>query len=205
MAVWGEKFRGAYTGRTVLGSSMNFDLYLGCVYFDKTRGGPNRGVWAVDIYQSERRVLTIWKRERDVTSNHAALTGILTGIHLLVQEGLMPTASEEWLTIHTIFQYIARGITQWSGYWMENEYRTKTSGKPIRNLELWRELLTYRPNLMVRWYAKGTNPIINELLDFCWEQFDDDTLPTDYPEGATWLVNPQELKQERLKIVPSAI
>ena len=153
---------------------MDLDLYLGCVYFDRSKGGPNRGVWATEVWDGGQLRLRYWQREKEITSNQAILRAILFPLHALERATCLPQGGDQgYLHIHTIYQYLYRGIYQWSEYWLENEFRGKTSGLPIRNKELWQELLQYKPILRVTHHAKDENEIINRLLDFCWDKFDE--------------------------------
>ena len=150
------------------------DAFLGCVYFDRSKGGPDRGVWAIEVWEGERLVLTYWRREAAITSNQAVLKAVLETLTQLRGAQLLEEGAQ--MNMHTIYQYLYRGFTQWSKYWLTHDFRGKVSGAPIRNLELWQQLLDQRRYLTFHYYRKGTNPTINRLLDFCWEKFD---LPPD--------------------------
>ena len=155
------------------------ELYLGCVYFDRSKGGPNRGAWATQVRREGRVLLVQWQREEQITSNQAILRAILLPLRELNSKGF----GEEEVQIHTIYQYLYRGFTQWSGYWLENEFRSKVSGMPIRNRELWQEVLDQRHRLQFIYHPKGTHPIINKLIDFCWEKFDTNPVEVEADSG----------------------
>jgi len=167
---------------------MDLDLYLGCVYFDRSKGGSNRGVWSTEVWKGDDLLLSRWHREQDITSNKAILRAILLPIHDLEAKEMLPQGGEHGkLHIHTIYQYIYRGIAQWSTYWLKHDFRGKTSGLPIRNKELWEELLQYKDLLKVSHYPKQENEVITRLLDFCWEKYDETTPNSEENEGvAVW-------------------
>lgn len=162
---------------------MHWHLYLGCVYFDKRKGGPDRGSWRCIVEdEDERVVLLAWRRTQRVTANQTAMRGILEVAQAVRQEA----PEVEKLVVHTCFQYLTHGYNIWSAYWLENNFQSKVSGAEIRNRDLWEKLLSYRGWLEVKWHLKNVHPKINAAMDFCWQVFDDPNFPGDVPEGIHW-------------------
>lgn len=70
-------------------------------------------------------------------------------------EGLRALKKPCRVVIHTDSQYLRKGITQWIHNWRRNGWRT-ASKKPVKNQDLWRELLEVMKPHDVRWeWVKG--------------------------------------------------
>jgi ribonuclease HI len=110
------------------------------------RGNPGPGGWAA--------LLRMGKRERELgggealtTNNRMELVAAIRALQALKR----PCRVE----LHTDSVYVRDGITKWIHGWQRNGWRT-SDRKPVKNEELWRELLEAVATHQVRWHwVKG--------------------------------------------------
>ena len=110
------------------------------------RGNPGPGGWAA--------LLRMGARERELsggepltTNNRMELTAAIRALQALKR----PCRVE----LHTDSVYVRDGITKWIHGWQRNGWRT-SDRKPVKNEELWRELLEAIATHQVRWHwVKG--------------------------------------------------
>jgi len=110
------------------------------------RGNPGPGGWAA--------LLRMGKRERELAGGEALTTNnrmeLVAAIRAL-QALKRPCRVE----LHTDSVYVRDGITKWIHGWQRNGWRT-SDRKPVKNEELWRELLEAVATHQVRWHwVKG--------------------------------------------------
>lgn len=110
------------------------------------RGNPGPGGWAA--------LLRMGKTERELgggepltTNNRMELVAAIRALQTLKR----PCRVE----LHTDSVYVRDGITKWIHGWQRNGWRT-AGRKPVKNEELWRELLEAVATHQVRWHwVKG--------------------------------------------------
>jgi len=70
------------------------------------------------------------------------------------------------ITLHTDSQYVQKGISEWISAWQRRSWKT-ADGKPVKNEDLWRELLAARTPHSVDWrWVKGhAGHVENERVD----------------------------------------
>lgn len=110
------------------------------------RGNPGPGGWAV--------LLRMGKKERELsggepltTNNRMELLAAIRGLQALKR----PCRVE----LHTDSIYVRDGITRWIHNWRQNGWRTSDK-KPVKNAELWQELLDAAQPHRVEWrWVKG--------------------------------------------------
>ncbi|MBA2636139.1 MAG: ribonuclease HI [Sphingomonas sp.] len=110
------------------------------------RGNPGPGGWAA--------LLRMGKRERELgggealtTNNRMELVAAIRALQALKR----PCRVE----LHTDSVYVRDGITKWIHGWQRNGWRT-SDRKPVKNEELWRELLEAVATHQIRWHwVKG--------------------------------------------------
>ena len=108
------------------------ELPLVEIYTDGAcRGNPGPGGWAA--------LLRMGDKEREVaggepltTNNRMELTAAIRGLEALKRPCRV--------ALHTDSQYVRDGITKWIHGWQRNGWRTSDK-KPVKNAELWQELL----------------------------------------------------------------
>ncbi|QIL02784.1 ribonuclease HI [Sphingomonas sinipercae] len=110
------------------------------------RGNPGPGGWAA--------LLRTGGRERELTGGEALTTNnrmeLVAAIRAL--QALKRPCSVD---LHTDSAYVRDGITKWVHGWQRNGWRTSDK-KPVKNEELWRELLEAVVPHHIRWHwVKG--------------------------------------------------
>lgn len=167
-------------------------FYVSCVYFDKSKKTFSRGSWVVEYWQNGEMLALGWRREENITANSCALVGIAVMLEALEEKGLLPEKFE----FHTCFQYVARGLHEWLDYWLENDFIGRSTGKPVKNRQLWERLAVFRKRAKIRWYRKGGCDTITRLANFCWYHYnhqEEDLLP----QGVHWNADSEMLARAR--------
>ncbi|MBA2772113.1 MAG: ribonuclease HI [Sphingomonas sp.] len=110
------------------------------------RGNPGPGGWAALLRMGERE-RELSGGEPLTTNNRMELTAAIRALQALKR----PCRVE----LHTDSSYVRDGITKWIHGWQRNGWRT-SDRKPVKNEELWRELLDVIASHQVRWHwVKG--------------------------------------------------
>ncbi len=110
------------------------------------RGNPGPGGWAA-LIRSGAREKEIGGGEPLTTNNRMELVAAIRALQALKR----PCRVE----LHTDSVYVRDGITKWIHGWQRNGWRT-SDRKPVKNEELWRELLEAVATHQVRWHwVKG--------------------------------------------------
>ena len=70
------------------------------------------------------------------------------------------------VVLHTDSQYVQKGISEWIGGWQRRGWKT-ADGKPVKNDDLWRELLAAQKPHTVdwRWVRGHSGHVENERVD----------------------------------------
>lgn len=109
-------------------------------------GNPGPGGWAALLRWNEH--------EKELTGAASRTTNNRMELRAAI-EGLKALKKPCRVVIHTDSQYLRKGITQWIHNWRRNGWRT-ASKKPVKNQDLWRELLEAMKPHDVRWeWVKG--------------------------------------------------
>ena len=125
-------------------------------------GNPGPGAWAF-ILNREGERLDGSGRVEATTNNRMELTAVIKALEALqghpVWRGLP-------VDVHTDSQYVQKGITQWVVSWVRNGWKT-TARKPVKNQDLWKDLLSLTEALTVSWHwVKGHDgDPLNEACD----------------------------------------
>ena len=110
------------------------------------RGNPGPGGWAALLRMGERE-RELSGGEKLTTNNRMELTAAIRALQALKR----PCRVE----LHTDSVYVRDGITKWVHGWQKNGWRT-SDRKPVKNEELWRELLEAVSTHRVAWHwVKG--------------------------------------------------
>jgi ribonuclease HI len=109
-------------------------------------GNPGPGAWGFVIHASGKTVQRSGFQAA-TTNNRMELTAVLEALTAL-KSGPFPAGPVE---VTTDSQYVQKGITVWIHSWEKNGWKT-TAKKPVKNDDLWRELLTLSRARAVSWH-----------------------------------------------------
>ena len=110
------------------------------------RGNPGPGGWAA--------LLRTGDREREVSGGEALTTNNRMELRAAI-EALNALKKPCRVELHTDSNYVRDGITKWIHGWQRNGWRTADK-KPVKNAELWEELLEAAARHQVKWHwVKG--------------------------------------------------
>jgi ribonuclease HI len=95
-------------------------------------GNPGPGAFATLIQwgNGDEKVLTGF--EPLTTNNRMELMGVIAGLEFLKEASRCHLVTDS--------QYVSKGISEWLPKWIRNHWRSKVTGGPIKNLELWQRL-----------------------------------------------------------------
>lgn len=106
------------------------------------RGNPGPGGWAALLRTGDRE-LELSGGETPTTNNRMELKAAIEALNALKRPCLVD--------LHTDSTYVRDGITKWIHGWKRNGWRTADK-KPVKNAELWQELLDAAARHQVRWH-----------------------------------------------------
>ena len=109
-------------------------------------GNPGPGAWAYVIRSGSSHVARSGF-EPATTNNRMELRAVIEALKELSRQA---EARSHEHVIATDSQYVQKGITEWIHSWVRNGWRT-TSKKPVKNSDLWRELLELSSPLRLHW------------------------------------------------------
>ncbi len=114
-------------------------------------GNPGPGGWGV-LMQAVTDGTVMKERElcggeTDTTNNRMELLAAINALEALSRASRV--------TIITDSAYVKNGITEWLAGWKRKGWKTST-GKPVKNVDLWQRLDAARTRHEVRWeWVKG--------------------------------------------------
>ena len=106
------------------------------------RGNPGPGGWAVLLRMADKE-RELSGGEAPTTNNRMELTAAIRGLEALKKPCLVE--------LHTDSNSVRDGITKWIHGWQRNGWRT-ADRKPVKNAELWQELLDAAKPHRVAWH-----------------------------------------------------
>ena len=123
------------------------ELQLVEIYTDGAcRGNPGPGGWAALLRMGDKE-RELSGGETPTTNNRMELVAAIKGLEALKR----PCRVQ----LHTDSQYVRDGITKWIHGWRRNGWKTADK-KPVKNAELWQELLDAAAPHRVEWHwVKG--------------------------------------------------
>jgi len=130
----------------------------------KNPGGP--GGWAYVAVLDGRIIHENSGGTSESTNNIMELCAVLKALSWLGEyqstSGLIGGKVHIW----TDSQYVKYGVQDWSHNWFRNNWKT-ANGKPVKNQELWREVLsrTILFNLEWHWVRGHAGNAMNERAD----------------------------------------
>ena len=109
-------------------------------------GNPGPGGWGA-VLKYEDNVKEISGGEDKTTNNRMELSAVIEALKLLKESCS--------IVLTTDSTYVKNGITEWIHTWKKNNWKTSTK-KPVKNVELWKELLELTKNHKIEWkWVKG--------------------------------------------------
>lgn len=105
------------------------------------KGNPGPGGWAA-LLRMGRHEKELSGYEADTTNNRMEMIAAIRGLGALIE----PCA----VTLHTDSRYVIDGITKWVHGWKKRGW-TNASKKPVRNADLWHELIAAAAMHRVEW------------------------------------------------------
>ncbi|WP_026381361.1 ribonuclease HI [Afifella pfennigii] len=120
-------------------------------------GNPGPGGWAA-ILEFKGVEKKVCGGEAETTNNRMELTAAI--------EALKALKRPAHVVLHTDSQYLKDGITAWVHNWQRNGWKTAAK-KPVKNAELWQELLAaMKPHKVDwRWVRGHAGDEMNERVD----------------------------------------
>jgi ribonuclease HI len=110
------------------------------------KGNPGRGGWGV--------VLRMGTTEKELSGGELHTTNNRMELMAAIQ-GLNALKRPCRVTLSTDSRYVMDGLTKWIHGWLKNGWRTADK-KPVKNAELWQELLAAAKPHRVEWvWVKG--------------------------------------------------
>jgi ribonuclease HI len=110
------------------------------------KGNPGPGGWGA-LLKSGDAEKELFGGEAQTTNNRMELTAVIRALESLTRECAVE--------IYTDSQYVKNGIQTWIHNWKRNGWKT-ADRKPVKNVELWRELETQAGRHRIAWHwVKG--------------------------------------------------
>ena len=112
------------------------------------KGNPGPGGWgAVIRYGKHEKEIS--GGDPDTTNNRMELAAAIQALKILIEPC--------HIKLHTDSKYVLDGITKWIHGWQRNGWKN-TSKQPVRNADLWRDLIDAAARHQVEWiWVKGHN------------------------------------------------
>ncbi|MDR1233969.1 MAG: ribonuclease HI [Holosporales bacterium] len=120
-------------------------------------GNPGPGGWGVILIHEGRKAL-LSGYDPDTTNNRMELMSVIRALQTI--------PSKAKITIFTDSSYVQNGITRWIRKWELTGWKS-SSGSPVKNQDLWIELLEVSKEKEITWtLVKGhSGCIYNEDAD----------------------------------------
>lgn len=110
------------------------------------KGNPGPGGWGAILRFGEHEK-ELSGGDIDTTNNRMEMLAAINALNMLIE----PCS----VTLWTDSKYVMDGITRWVDGWKRNGWKT-ASKKPVRNADLWHELIAATANHEVEWqWVKG--------------------------------------------------
>ena len=121
------------------------------------KGNPGPGGWGV-LLRMGKHEKEMSGGEPDTTNNRMEMTAVIKALEALIE----PCE----VIIHTDSRYVIDGMTKWIAGWKRNGW-INSSKKPVRNADLWHELIEAAKRHKVEWqWVRGHNGHVeNERVD----------------------------------------
>ena len=111
-------------------------------------GNPGPGGWGA-ILRAGQHEKELSGAEPDTTNNRMELTAAIRALEALKQPSRVD--------LRTDSTYVRNGIMSWVANWQRNGWRTSAK-QPVKNADLWRELVAACERHEVTWPAPSSDP-----------------------------------------------
>ena len=121
------------------------------------KGNPGPGGWGA-LLRMGRHEKELSGSDPETTNNRMEMTAVIRALNALIE----PCD----VHLHTDSRYVIDGMTKWIHGWKKNGW-ISASKKPVRNAELWHDLIEAAAPHTIRWeWVKGHNGHVeNERVD----------------------------------------
>ncbi|MGB7183677.1 MAG: ribonuclease HI [Burkholderiaceae bacterium] len=110
------------------------------------KGNPGPGGWGALIICADA-AKELFGGEPNTTNNRMELLAVIRALESI--------NDRTDLAVYTDSQYVQKGITEWITGWQKRGWKT-SANKPVKNADLWRELLAQSERHNVQWHwVKG--------------------------------------------------
>ncbi len=110
-------------------------------------GNPGPGAWAYIILEGQGSSLGSGFVQQ-TTNNRMELQAVIESLREVQNN---PIGHALQIEVFTDSQYVKKGISDWIHSWVQNGWRTR-SKKPVKNQDLWQELMRLTTPLKIRWH-----------------------------------------------------
>jgi ribonuclease HI len=110
-------------------------------------GNPGPGAWAYILLNGESSSQGSGFVQQ-TTNNRMELQAVIESLR---QVNSIPSRQSREIEVFTDSQYVKKGISDWIHSWVQNGWRTR-SKKPVKNQDLWQELMRLTTPLNIRWH-----------------------------------------------------
>jgi ribonuclease HI len=119
---------------------------------------PGKGCWSfvcVHPYHEQSG------SEANTTNNRMEIMGVLKAVEYALER------CAESIHIISDSQYVVKGVREWSPKWERNNWMKKDGFQwvPVKNAELWKELLKHRGKFTIEWVRGHNGNEFNEVAD----------------------------------------
>jgi len=124
-------------------------------------GNPGPGGYAAILKThvgDKLKTKTVKGHEKDTTNNRMELKAAIMGLRSL--------SKPCQVTMYVDSQYVVMGMTKWMKNWQKNAFHN-SAGKPIKNMDLWQELVheTAKQEVKFVWVKAHSGIEYNEKAD----------------------------------------
>ncbi len=109
-------------------------------------GNPGPGAWAYILLEGDGATQGSGF-VRQTTNNRMELQAVIEGLR---EVHSYPARHSLEIEVFTDSRYVKNGISDWIHTWVQNHWRTR-SKKPVKNQDLWQELMRLTIPLKIRW------------------------------------------------------
>jgi ribonuclease HI len=110
-------------------------------------GNPGPGAWAYIILEGQGGSRGSGFVQQ-TTNNRMELQAVIESLREVQNN---PIGHSLQIEVFTDSQYVKKGISDWIHSWVQNGWRTR-SKKPVKNQDLWQELMHLTTPLKIRWH-----------------------------------------------------